>query len=235
MNLSKKVSIAFGGLIVIAVIVGIVFLVPNLGEENGSDALRFQQEYEELNSTIRDDGVYMKSVQVPSDNMIKYVTIEEALEFSETGTGVVFLGAGWCRLCRITASLIAEASSSHNIPIHYVSLKRFGGSSGEVGYQELAELVGEYMRGWGTAFANVTGSESTIISRIEEIQDGEYRMFAGILLFYNKGTLTGMNVGTIEGHYDVDTLLNSQQEEKFLEMFDRHMEVLGTDPCPPGC
>jgi thiol-disulfide isomerase/thioredoxin len=201
-----------------------------------SDALRFKREYEDLNGTKRADGAVLRPVEIPADNTFRYLTGEEALEFSRQGTGVVFLGAGWCRWCRSIAPEYARMAGeylSYNT-IYYVPLKNEDGEKNRA-YRALAELVGDYMQKAGSSFANVSGNPLVTASYVKRNRDEGYGLYPAITLFFNRGTLVGMHVGTVPDHNDSNKPLDAAGIKSLEEAFKKHFEVLGTDPCPAKC
>ncbi|MCL2221124.1 MAG: hypothetical protein FWC20_03050 [Oscillospiraceae bacterium] len=237
-KISKRRNIFICGVAILVLAIASVIMILQDFDDNSDDALRFKWEYEELNSTIREgDGAYLKLVYIPADNPFRYLTVEEALEFSKTGTGVIFIGGAWCRLCRLTAPYIVEAISKlkEHSTVYYVPILMNDESSGEAGYREFAEHIGKYILRAGTAFANVTGNESRIEAYIGRIEERGFSLLSSTLLFYNNGMLIGAHLGAIPGHNDSDIPFTQQQAEQFIEIFNEHMSGLGGNPCPPGC
>jgi hypothetical protein len=119
--------------------------------------------------------------------------------------------------------------------IYYVSLKNDDTGGKSRTYRALAELVGDYMQKAGSSFANVSGNPVVTASYIKRNRDEGYGLYPAITLFFNKGTLTGMHVGTVPGHNDSDKPLDAEEIKSLEDAFKKHFEVLGTDPCPAKC
>jgi hypothetical protein len=200
------------------------------------DALRFKQEYELLNGTRRTDGALLGPVEISPDNTFVYFSEEEALNFSRQGTGVIFLGAGWCRWCRSLAPEYIRMARGYSLynTIYYVPVENDTGGGKGKAYRALAELAGNYMEKAGSSFANVSGNPAVVASYVKRNRDKGYGLFPAVTLFFNKGTLVGMHVGTVPGH-NSDEPLDEDGIKALEEAFTKHFEVLGTNPCPAKC
>jgi hypothetical protein len=202
-----------------------------------SDALRFKWEYEDLNGTKRADGVLLRPIEIPSNNTFVYLTEEEVLAFSKQGTGMVFLGAGWCRWCRSLVPEYARMVGKYLLynTIYYVPIKNDDRGEKSRAYRALAELVGNYMGKAGSSFANVSGNPLVVASYIKRNEDAGYGLYPAITLFFNRGVLVGMHVGTVPGHNDSNKPMDAAEIRILEEAFKEHFEVLGTEPCPAKC
>ena len=62
-------------------------------DATSQDALNFEKEYEKLNNRVNSNNnkVY-PTVDISSDNPIKYSSYDEIFQILESGTGVIYLG-----------------------------------------------------------------------------------------------------------------------------------------------
>ena len=74
-----------------------------------NDAEKIKYDFESWNNYLREDGVVLWPVKVPEDNPFQYISASEAIERAQSGSGVIFFGAGWCRTCRMLVTLLPYA------------------------------------------------------------------------------------------------------------------------------
>lgn len=205
-----------------------------------SDAAQFQYEYESLNNTVRADGVLLWPVALPEDNPFIYVTEQEAVELANNGTGVLFIGDGACRVCRMMATLLVDAVSDERaLGNPYVSRLYYlnPGLLDESGqaYRELAQSVlkplGDYLQDYRESYTNIYGTPALIEQKavIGNPSDaGEYKYTAA---FYYEGLLLGVIVGTTSHFVDSNTPPTEADKEEFCASFWKLAGLFGTDLC----
>ena len=196
-----------------------------------SDAERFRESYEALNNTTREDGTYLSAVTIQGENAICYISPEEAWELIDKDeTTLIVFGAAWCRWCLAAAPLLVDISNANNLDIvYYVEVTEIEGEKSEA-RQSLEKLMSDYLRQAGSSFANVTGTRVLITEYQEFLAESDSLLFP-VVLFVNKGNLTGMHVGTADDQSDVTEQLTERQIDNFRQSFKKHLNVLGTSPC----
>ena len=66
-----------------------------------SDAIKFKEEFESLNNTVRKGTTdEYCAITIPEDNPIKYISIDETIELLKSNQAVILVGANWCPWCR---------------------------------------------------------------------------------------------------------------------------------------
>lgn len=87
------------------------------------DEKKFQTEYEALNGTANDSGVFNKTLEVMEDNNVVYLTLAEAEEKLESGSGVIYFGYASCPWCRnLLPSLLKAVKETKLDTLYYVNL-----------------------------------------------------------------------------------------------------------------
>ena len=119
----KKKTIVI--LITIFILLGIItlFLINNKRYKN-SDSIRFKNEYESLNNTIRaSDGKTYNYVEIDYKNPIKYISVEESLSILESKKAIIYIGANWCPWCRNMLKAMFDVAKDLKIDtIYYLTL-----------------------------------------------------------------------------------------------------------------
>ena len=119
MKKKNNVYLVLTGLVVL-----VVFTFLLLVNFNRSDAIKFKQEYESLNGTIRkNDGQKYNSISISKDNPIKYIDCKEALEVLNKEKAIIYVGANWCPWCRNAIPVLFEVADLFDVDtIYYLNL-----------------------------------------------------------------------------------------------------------------
>lgn len=118
--MKKKIIITI--IIILIFILGIcTYLFMN---NNNSDTLKFKEEYESLNNTIREsDGATYNNISISKNNPIKIVDAKGALKVLQSKKAVLYIGAGWCPWCRNAVPVLFEVTKKYNVKtIYYLNL-----------------------------------------------------------------------------------------------------------------
>ena len=87
------------------------------------DEKKFQTEYESLNGTANESGVFNKTLEVMADNNVVYISLKEAEEMLENGSGVIYFGFASCPWCRnLLPSLLTAVKETKLDTLYYVNL-----------------------------------------------------------------------------------------------------------------
>ena len=208
-----------------------------------NDAQKIKYDYESYNNYLREDGVTLWPVEVPEENPFQYITAKEAVEIAESGTGIIFFGAGWCRTCRMVVTLLTETVNAQTYDneyaktIYYLDTDVIGEDDPD--YAQLQETVliplSEYLSAHDEYYTNVTGTESLMERYVDMEDPGDIAKYKFLVAFYNDGVLLGANVGTTSHYVDADTPPADADYEEFTEMFWSVAKRLGEPNCEHGC
>lgn len=90
------------------------------------DALRFKKEYEDVNGMIREkDEMLFNNVDIPEQNPIQYINIDEFVDILNNKSGIVFLSSPTCPYCRASiSSLLKAAKELKMTTIYYYDISK---------------------------------------------------------------------------------------------------------------
>ena len=133
MNKKKIIGIALIIFIFLALCGTIVYVIVELKDEKDiiinkvevTDAIKFKNEYESLNGITTDDDITYRSVNIPEDNPIKYITANDLInKMNSNESFIVYFGFDTCPWCRtIIEDLINSAKEKNISLIYYVDIK----------------------------------------------------------------------------------------------------------------
>lgn len=221
--------------LIISVVVGIfIVLAGGLGiyllnqEKPSGDALKFKEEYESLNGTIREsDGQRYNDIKIDKNNPIVYIDSKGALEELEENQAIIYVGANWCPWCRGAVPVLLEVAEEYKVDkIYYLDLDNEKSSfeivdgelnktkDGSANYYKLLEKLGDRL------------SDYALTKDGKSYPTGEKRIYMPYVVGVKNGKVSKDLVGTVslnENQTKYDNLSDEQQRElkdKYIEIFE---------------
>lgn len=239
------------GLLIILILIGGFFaykhFIGNLKNGNvTADEKRFKEDYEKLNNTTRKSGMKLRTMDVMKDNNIKYITIEEAAEKINKGSGVIYFGFAGCPWCRNAVPSLLQAMSSTDLEeIYYVDIRPVADDENtdirsiwKVNARNKAEkdkshTVSESYYNILTDLAGWLSDYEIKTDNGKIINTGEKRLYAPTVVAVSNGTVVGFHEGTLKGHDIKDGNLpdlTKEQEEELTKIYvDMINKYLGSN------
>ena len=130
------------------------------------DALRFKKEYEDVNGMIREkDGMLFNNVDIPEQNPIQYINIDEFVDILNNKSGIVFLSSPTCPYCRASiSSLLKAAKELKMTTIYYYDISK------DENETDLENEIQELKR-YGIITENEEGKNAWKIPQLLNIKD----------------------------------------------------------------
>lgn len=208
----KKNVIILSIIVVIALVIAILFFL--LNNKGMSDGERFKQEYEELNDSHLE-------VNIDSDNMIKYIGLEEAIDIIKNDTGVIYFGYPSCPWCRNAVPVLLDAASSTSLDtIYYVNAYNIRDvkeiddgnivttNEGDRLYDDLLEVLDDILDPYTLTLDNG-----------EVIDLGEKRLYVPMVLFVKDGEVVSYHLSTVDSQEDPSISLNDSQRDELYNIY----------------
>ena len=215
-----KKTIVFIGIIVFIFLgsLGGFFLLKTTPSE---DALRFKNEYEALNGTIREsDGATYNIVSISKNNPIQYIDAKGAIDILESDKAILYIGADWCPWCRNAVPVLFEVAKKYSVStIYYLDLDDEKDSfeiqdgnlvktkEGSVGYYELLNKLSNHLNDYVLKDSNG-----------KEYNTNEKRIYLPSVYAIKTGEVVGNHVGTTtlnEGQTKYDAMTEEQHDKVF--------------------
>lgn len=241
----KKLEIFLKGILFLLIAGGLlVGYLYKTGDTNITDAIKFKEEYESLNNTIREsDGATYSSVDIPLNNPMKYVDINEAIEVITKKSGILYIGANWCPWCRNAVEVLIKSANENNLnTIYYLDLSKYRNvwdvednrllktEEEKEGYYELLKVLD-----------SILGDETYKITKNGKTYDTkEKRIYMPTVVAIKSGKIIDYHVGTIsldKGQTKYDKLTPEQFEElsktytKFMQSIKAESSCSKDDYC----
>lgn len=224
----KKKKLTFLILVIILVLglgIGGYFLLFN--QAKNKNALRFKNEYESLNNTIREsDGAKYNNVSIDKNNPIKYVTVDETIRLLDSKKAVIYVGANWCPWCRNMIDPMLDVASKLSIKtIYYLELDNDKSNyeiqndelkqinKGSKSYYKLLEKLKDYLRDY-----DLTDSNGKIYST------GEKRIYMPFFITIKDNNIVEAKEISRELE-DGQTKYSEMTEKQYNELYNEFYET----------
>ena len=209
----KKNVIILSIIVVIALVIAILFFL--LNNKGMSDGERFKQEYEELNDSHLE-------VKIDSDNMIKYIGLEEAIDIIKNDTGVIYFGYPSCPWCRNAVPVLLDAASSTSLDtIYYVNaynirdVKEIDDDGNIVTTNEGDRLYDDLLG----VLDDILDPYTITDDNGEVIDLGEKRLYVPMVLFVKDGEVVSYHLSTVDSQEDPSISLNDSQRDELYNIY----------------
>lgn len=209
----KKNVIILSIIVVIALVIAILFFL--LNNKGMSDGERFKQEYEELNDSHLE-------VNIDSDNMIKYIGLEEAIDIIKNDTGVIYFGYPSCPWCRNAVPVLLDAASSTSLDtIYYVNaynirdVKEIDDDGNIVTTNEGDRLYDDLLK----VLDDILDPYTLTLDNGEVIDLGEKRLYVPMVLFVKDGEVVSYHLSTVDSQEDPSISLNDSQRDELYNIY----------------
>lgn len=225
--MNKKYTISIIAILLVALVFSLLMSYMN----KSNDAVKFKNEYQNLNGKITDNGKKNLDVKIDKKNKIKYSTYEEIIEVLD-GTGVIYFGFPECPWCRNIAPVLVDAANETSIDkIHY--------------FNALSIRDTKSLDKNGNIVIDKKGTDQ-YYQLIDKLKDflGEYdglnnhdikRLYFPTLVFVKDGKILSVKEGSLDSQADPYVHLNKEQKDELKKIYiDEIHEVLG-DLCDKMC
>lgn len=193
-NDKKKLFLLLG--IVMIIVVIIIFIIFNnddlIGVTRNPDGERIKEEYVKLNGVEDDNGKLYPEVNIPSYNILKYISVRDILRlFEDDGDAVIFFGYPKSLYSRSVIEVLCDSALSTKLDvIYYLDIEK------EMdGYDDLVKILGD------------------------KFLDDENRIYAPLVIFVVDGSIVSHNKGTLFSHDDPYMELDKDQKEGLSEIY----------------
>lgn len=225
-NILKEKKIVIPTVVMLIIVLIIVMISTNKKENNfftvqNDDGVKFADEYESLNNKEIEIGKKYPKVQIPNDNIIKYVSVKDVNDvFKTNGDAVVYFGYSTCLYCRNAIQiLIDQVHESELDVLYYIDIeevwdeykldennKLLKTKAATDDYYEMLDFLGEEL---------VYDYKLTSIDN-KEVATGVKRIEVPLVIFVTNGKVSSYNKGTL-----------FSQEDPLVEMDDSQKQGLG--------
>ena len=202
--MNKKNLTILIGIIILIILVVFYFII---GSNTSNDALKFKNEYESLNGTIREkDGKTIRSITIPKKNPMVYASEEDIIKMMDNKESfLVYFGFNDCPWCRSVIPTLIECANDLGLDkIYYVDVKEIRDvievndnnelettTTGSDGYYKLIERL-----------SNVLSDYTVKDKDSNQVLTGEKRIYAPNIVAIVNGEAIQITEGISESQTD---------------------------------
>lgn len=245
-----------------AIIIVIIFLCGYLGiqynkhkDDNNTqgyvmtdDEQHFKEEYENINNTTRSNGTQNKEISIIEDNNIVYITLDEANDILDSGSGVIYFGYAADPYSRIAVPILLNAMSSTNLEtIYYVNIRANDKEENDLrdiyvlNDKNKAKKTKDASSSYYevvTSLANYLDEYILYTKKGKKVDTGVKRINTPTVVAVKEGNVVDFHEGTVDNH-ELDENeklrdLTKEEEEKLDETYSNLISKYLNSDCAVG-
>ncbi len=201
-----------------------------------ADEKKFKEEYESLNSKLRKSGEKNKDIKIIEDNNIKYISLKEAAEILDSGSGVIYFGFAACPWCRNAVPVLLNAMDSTDLDtIYYVNIKPDDDAEKDLRDTYVLDNKNKPRKSRDAesayydillALANDLNDYVLYTDKGKKVNTGEKRLAAPTVVSVLNGIVVGFHQGTLDNHARVDGVLPDLTKDEETELFNDYTKII---------
>ena len=239
-NKNEKKKLLIRGIILLVIgIAGLIFGIYSINHKNSSnnknkvtDAIKFKNEYEELNGKSTDAGKKYLDVSIDEKNPMKYISFDDLMDLLEDGTGIVYFGFPECPWCRNAITTLIEAAKDEDInEIYYFNAhdmrdeKKLDENGNIITTKEGTEEYNKIVEKLYDSLDVYSGLNDDTIKRL----------YFPNVFFISNGKVVGNHMSTVDSQEDPYIELNDEQREELKNIYTENIKKVFNYECNDGC
>ena len=229
----KKISKIFLIIVMLFSLVGCTKTDGGVEKTEKTDAVRFKEEYEELNGSRNDSGKVIRVVSIPEENPIIYATAEDIVKMMDNGLSFyVYFGFAKCPWCRSMIEQMFKAAEAHGVKqIYYVDVLDIRDTKevSEDGEVVTSKDGDEYYMQLIDRIGNVLSDYTLTDADGNEVSANEKRIYAPNIVVFENGEATQLTEGTADGLEDPYSELSEDMIKNSYEKLECVFKCLEND------
>lgn len=230
--MKKKVVIIFSLIIIISVMsLVLVFMkTEKINLNYTEDEITFKDEYEKLNGIEIYENYILKTINIDSDNNIKYVTDSEILNKLTNGTNIIYFGWSDCNWCRSVIPTLIDVVKENNIDkLYYYNFKSIRTAYENDSDKEKAKIYEEIIK--------IVGKDIISVFDEESLKNGEKKILAPTVIAIKDGRYVGLHTKSVESHINATDELTEAQIKELKNIYQKLINKINTNTCSTdeGC
>lgn len=208
----------------------LLFNKNNVNKE--TDAVKFKNEYSELNNQINDkNNKEYPNVSLNDDNLFTYASEDDIKALFDGGSGVIYFGFPQCPWCRNLVPVLESSAEGTSLDkIYYYNIhdirstitvddnNNLSNTKGSDFYYYLLDKLDSYLEEY----------------KVNNIDTGEKRLYAPTLVFIKYGRVVGFHEGTVDSQTDPFVVLDDNQKDELQGIINENINKV-LEICDEKC
>lgn len=227
----KNMIIIISVIIVIGVLSTVLFFIKTdaVKDVYTDDEIKFKNEYEKDNGVELTENYILKTLNIDSDNNVKYVSDDEIVKLLHNGTNVIYFGWSECNWCRTALPILLKTLKENNVDtLYYYNLKKLRDSY-ENEDEKKSKIYEEIIKVIGTDINTVFDENST--------RANEKKVLVPTVVFIKDGNYVGLHFKTVDSQVNSTDELDEQEKQELSRKYQELIDKINTNVCTTdeGC
>ena len=229
--MKKNIIIIVSLIVIIGVLIGVLFFITTDDSNNlyTKDEINFNDEYEKLNGYAVSEDYILKSIDIETDNNVKYVSDNEIIDLMKNGTNIIYFGWADCNWCRTLIPVLLEVLKENNIDtLYYYDFKSLRNSY-ENKDEEKSKIYEEII--------NIIGDDISTTFDENSARSGEKKILAPTVVFIKNNNYVGLHFKTVDSQEKSTDDLNKGQIQELKNKLQEKIDLINNNVCTTdeGC
>lgn len=218
--------------IVVAMAALMIVAIFGMNQKINNDAIKFKNEYEELNGKTNDNNKEYLKVEINSDNPMIYATYKEIMNLLDDGTGIVYFGFPECPWCRNAVPVLLDSAKELGIDKIYY-------------FNALDMRDKKHLDENGNIVVDEEGTEEykKLVQRLYEVlpvYDGLNdetikRLYFPTVVFVKDGNIIGLHTSTVDSQEDPYAGLTDDEYNELKQIYSVYINETYDILCDQSC
>lgn len=218
--------------IIVVMVALIIVAIFGINQKNNNDAIKFKNEYEELNGKTNDNNKEYLKVEIIKDNPMIYANYEEIMNLLNDGTGIIYFGFPECPWCRNAVPVLLDSTKELGInKIYY--------------FNALDMRDRKHLDENGNIVVDEEGTEEykKLVNRLYEVlpvYDGLNdetikRLYFPTIVFIKEGNIIGLHISTVASQKDPYIGLTDEEYNELKQIYSDYINETYDILCDQSC
>ena len=229
----KKNIVIVISLIIIIGVMSLVLIFMKTDEQNinfTEDEIKFNEEYESKNGIELAENYILKTIDIDSDNNVKYVNDDEIINLLTEGTNVIYFGWSDCNWCRSVLPTLVKVVKENNIDtLYYYDFKKLRTAYENDNDTKKVEIYENIL--------DIIGEDITSVFAEESLKSGEKKILAPTVVFIRDGKYIGLHFKSVDSQVNSTDELDEMQIKELRNKYQTLIDQLNVNVCSTdeGC
>lgn len=229
--MKKNIIIIVSLIVIMGVLIGVLFFIKTDDSSNlyTKDEINFKDEYEKLNGYAVSEDYILKSIDIETDNNVKYVSDNEIIDLMKNGTNIIYFGWADCNWCRTLIPVLLEVLKENKIDtLYYYDFKSLRNSY-ENKDEEKSKIYEEII--------NIIGDDISTTFDENSARSGEKKILAPTVVFIKNNSYVGLHFKTVDSQKKSTDDLNKGQIQELKNKLQEKIDLINNNVCTTddGC
>lgn len=194
------------------------------------EEIKFKDEYENNNGIELAENYILKTINIESDNNVKYVNDDQILSLLSSGTNVIYFGWSDCNWCRTVVPVLVSTLKENDVDtLYYYNFKNLRTAYENDNDDKKTKIYEEIL--------NIIGDDISSVFDENSLKNGEKKILAPTVVFVKDGEYVGLHVKSVDSQLNSTDDLNKEQINELKDIYQTLINQINSNVCSndEGC